>query len=58
MICSEPGLTMVATYGVDYAVGRLRRVIVHRPELSLMRLTPDNKEELLYDDVLWVSQAQ
>lgn len=49
---------MVTKYGVNSEVGRLRQVIVHRPELSLMRLTPDNMEELLYDDVLWVSQAQ
>jgi arginine deiminase len=49
---------MVAEYGVGSEVGRLRKVIVHRPELSLMRLTPGNKNELLYDDVLWVSQAQ
>jgi arginine deiminase len=49
---------MVAEYGVGSEVGKLRKVIVHRPELSLMRLTPGNKDELLYDDVLWVSQAQ
>jgi arginine deiminase len=48
---------MAARYGADSEVGRLRQVIVHRPELSLLRLTPDNKDELLYDDVLWVSQA-
>jgi arginine deiminase len=49
---------MVTRYGVNSEVGRLRQVIVHRPDLSLMRLTPSNKDELLYDDVLWVSQAQ
>ena len=49
---------MVSTYGVHSEIGKLRQVIVHRPELSLMRLTPDNKDELLYDDVLWVHQAQ
>jgi arginine deiminase len=49
---------MVAGYGVGSEVGRLRKVIVHRPELSLKRLTPSNMDELLYDDVLWVSQAQ
>jgi arginine deiminase len=48
---------MTARYRADSEVGRLRQVIVHRPDLSLMRLTPDNKDELLYDDVLWVSQA-
>jgi arginine deiminase len=31
---------------------------VHRPELSLKRLTPDNHDELLFDDVLWVERAQ
>jgi arginine deiminase len=45
-------------YGVGSEVGRLRKVIVHRPELSLKRLTPGNIHRLLYDDVLWVSQAQ
>lgn len=49
---------MVTTYGANSEVGRLRKVIVHRPDLSLMRLTPENKDELLYDDVLWVGQAQ
>ncbi len=49
---------MAASYGVHSEVGRLRQVIVHRPELSLKRLTPANKDELLYDDVLWVGQAQ
>src|SRR4029450_14012894 len=42
---------------VGSEVGRLRRVILHRPELSLQRLTPRNMEDLLFDDVLRVSQA-
>jgi arginine deiminase len=33
-------------------------VIVHRPDLSLKRLTPANHDELLFDDVLWVERAQ
>ncbi|AQZ70969.1 Arginine deiminase [[Actinomadura] parvosata subsp. kistnae] len=49
---------MSTRFGVHSEVGRLRQVIVHRPELSLKRLTPSNKEALLYDDVLWVSRAQ
>ena len=48
----------MATYGVHSEVGKLRKVIVHRPELSLKRLTPDNHDELLFDDVLWVERAQ
>ena len=39
-------------------VGKLRKVIVHRPDLSLKRLTPTNHDELLFDDVLWVERAQ
>ncbi|MFB9896011.1 arginine deiminase, partial [Planobispora takensis] len=44
-------------FHVDSEVGRLRQVILHKPELSLKRLTPSNKDELLFDDVLWVQRA-
>jgi arginine deiminase len=45
-------------FHVDSEVGRLRQVILHRPDLELKRLTPDNAADLLFDDVLWVSEAQ
>jgi arginine deiminase len=48
----------MAGFGVHSEVGKLRQVIVHRPELSLKRLTPGNHDELLFDDVLWVERAQ
>ena len=38
-------------------VGKLRRVMIHRPDLELKRLTPANHDELLFDDVLWVKRA-
>jgi arginine deiminase len=44
--------------GVHSEVGTLRRVMVHRPGLEHTRLTPANAEELLFDDVLWVSRAK
>jgi arginine deiminase len=44
--------------GVHSEVGRLRQVIVHRPGLELTRLTPDNAESLLFDDILWVKKAR
>lgn len=44
--------------GVHSEVGTLRRVMVHRPGLEHSRLTPSNAEELLFDDVLWVAQAE
>jgi arginine deiminase len=45
-------------FHVDSEVGRLRQVVLHRPDLELKRLTPDNAAELLFDDLLWVSEAQ
>src|ERR1035441_2287531 len=45
-------------FRVDSEVGRLRQVILHRPDLELKRLTPDNAAELLFDDLLWVAEAQ
>ena len=44
--------------GVHSEVGRLRKVLVCRPGLAQKRLTPANCKELLFDDVLWVSQAR
>jgi len=44
--------------GVHSEVGKLRKVMVHRPGLEHSRLTPSNAEELLFDDVLWVSRAK
>ena len=46
------------TFGVHSEVGRLRRVMVHRPGLEHTRLTPSNAEELLFDDVIWVARAK
>ncbi|MET9066976.1 arginine deiminase [Streptosporangium sandarakinum] len=45
------------TFHVDSEVGRLRRVLLDRPELALRRLTPSNKEDFLFDEVLWVERA-
>ncbi|MGN6664719.1 MAG: arginine deiminase [Solirubrobacterales bacterium] len=32
--------------------------MLHRPDLELRRLTPANKDQLLFDDVLWVKRAR
>jgi arginine deiminase len=44
--------------GVHSEVGRLRKVLVCRPGLAHLRLTPTNSDELLFDDVMWVQMAQ
>ncbi len=43
---------------VGSEVGTLRRVLLHRPGLELRRLVPANKDELLFDDVLWAERAR
>jgi arginine deiminase len=48
----------MSEFGVHSEVGRLRKVMVHRPGLELQRLTPSNHDDLLFDDVLWVERAQ
>ena len=45
-------------YGVHSEVGRLRKVLVCAPGLAHRRLTPSNNDELLFDDVMWVENAQ
>jgi len=47
-----------STYGVHSEVGKLRKVLVCRPGLAHRRLTPSNNDELLFDDVMWVENAQ
>lgn len=46
------------TFTVGSEIGQLRQAIVHRPGLELSRLTPDNIESLLFDDVVWASKAK
>ena len=45
-------------HGVYSEVGRLRKVLVCSPGLAHRRLTPSNSDDLLFDDVLWVENAQ
>jgi arginine deiminase len=45
-------------FEVASEVGRLRRVLLHEPDLELARLTPSNVRELLFDEIMWVERAQ
>src|SRR4051812_5457256 len=51
-------MSVSSTYGVPSEVGRLRKVLVCAPGLAHRRLTPTNNDELLFDDVMWVENAQ
>ena len=46
------------TLGVHSEVGQLRQAVLHRPGNELSRLTPDNIESLLFDDVMWAKKAR
>jgi arginine deiminase len=50
--------TDTVKYGVHSEAGKLRKVMVCAPGLAHQRLTPSNCEELLFDDVIWLSQAK
>src|SRR5947207_14993378 len=54
----ETGTRPTESLGVYSEVGTLRTVMVCRPGLAHQRLTPGNRAELLFDDVLWVQEAQ
>jgi arginine deiminase len=47
-----------SSFHVDSEVGKLHKVLVHRPGLEHTRLTPTNAGELLFDDVIWVKRAK
>jgi arginine deiminase len=57
-ITAQAGTEKAAMLGVHSEVGKLRKVMIHRPDLELKRLTPGNHDELLFDDVLWVRRAR
>ncbi|MGW6212361.1 arginine deiminase [Streptomyces sp. NPDC055109] len=46
------------TLGVHSEVGKLHKVLVCAPGLAHRRLTPTNSDDLLFDDVMWVENAQ
>jgi arginine deiminase len=54
---SNPSGTAPA-YGVHSEVGTLRKVMVCAPGLAHTRLTPTNNDDLLFDDLLWVTNAK
>jgi arginine deiminase len=49
---------MTPSLGVYSEVGKLRTVMVSRPGLVHERLTPNNCDALLFDDVFWVDEAR
>ncbi|MGD9153467.1 MAG: arginine deiminase [Gammaproteobacteria bacterium] len=42
---------------VDSEIGKLTKVLIHRPDFALKRLTPSNCHDLLFDDIPWAEKA-
>jgi arginine deiminase len=51
-------MTTLTPFGAHSEVGKLRTVLTCRPGLAHQRLTPNNCDEFLFDDVFWVQQAK
>src|SRR6476660_2349616 len=49
---------MSRSFGVHSEVGKLKTVMVCPPGRAHERLTPGNCHDLLFDDVIWVEEAQ
>ncbi|MDL2264004.1 arginine deiminase [Synergistaceae bacterium OttesenSCG-928-I11] len=43
---------------VGSEIGKLNRIFLHKPGKELKRITIDNKDELLIDEIVWVERAQ
>ena len=43
---------------VTSEIGRLRAVICHTPGRELLAVTPTNREQFLYDDIIDLEQAK
>jgi arginine deiminase len=51
-------VSVAPALGAYSEVGKLRKVLVCHPGLAHLRLTPENASTLLFDDVIWVQEAQ
>ena len=48
----------MGSFQVDSEIGRLRKVLLHCPDLELARLTPANIADMLFDEIMWADRAR
>ena len=48
----------VSNIYVKSEIGKLKKVLLHRPGKELLNLTPDTLSELLFDDIPYLQDAQ
>jgi arginine deiminase len=46
------------SFNVTSETGSLRRVLVHTPGAEMERVSPSNRKDLLFEDILYLSQAR
>ncbi len=51
-------MTTKGSVFVSSEIGKLKRVIVHRPDAGIARISPKRAEELLFDDIVFLEQMQ
>lgn len=51
-------MTITNKINVSSEIGRLKRVIVHRPDEGIARISPKKAEELLFDDIVHLPDMQ
>jgi arginine deiminase len=56
--CVEGKLPSTMQPSISSEIGPLREVILHRPGRELRRITPANRADLLFDELVWVDRAQ
>ncbi|MFO7952984.1 MAG: arginine deiminase [Bacillota bacterium] len=49
---------MESVMSVNFEVGQLKKVLLHKPGLELKNLTPRYLEDLLFDEIPWLARAQ
>ena len=49
---------MATNVDVTSEIGELKRVIVHRPESGIARVSPKRSDELLFDDIVFLPRIQ
>ena len=53
-----PAETAVAPFHISSETGPLQQVVVHTPGEEMALVSPENAEELLFDDILFVEEAR
>lgn len=58
LIKKKPLPIMSASVKVSSEIGAMKRVMVHRPDAGIARISPKRAEELLFDDIVYLPKMQ